>query len=78
MARIPAGTVEFREEPTPITLRTHDKGRSFQLLNSGLAICHLPELNPMLTEWIFKLREAKFHLHDLWGESLTETTRLFG
>jgi hypothetical protein len=32
----------------------------------------------MLTEWVFKLREAKFHLQYLWGESLTETNRLFG
>jgi hypothetical protein len=72
------GPVEFGEETTPIALRAHDQGRSLQLLNRGLTVCHLPELNSMLAEWIFEFSEPKLHLQYLWNESFAEPNRLCG
>jgi hypothetical protein len=74
----PLGPVELRKEPTPIALRAHDQGRSLQLLDRGLTVCHLSELNSMLAEGIFEFSEPKLHLQYLWREGFAETERLFG
>ena len=42
--------VEFREEPPPVALRTHDERRPFQFIDIGLAVCDLPELDTMLAD----------------------------
>ena len=48
-----------------------------QFVNIGLSVCHLPQLNSVLPDWVFKFRKTELHLQDLWREGFAETTRLF-
>jgi hypothetical protein len=59
-------------------LRTHNERRPFQLVNIGLAVSYLSQLDSVLPDWIFKFSEPEFHLQDFRRKGLAETTRLFG
>jgi hypothetical protein len=65
--------VEFREEPSPVALRTHDQRRPFQFIYKGFAVCHLAELDPVLPKRVFKFGQAKLHLQNGWREGLRWT-----
>jgi len=71
------GSVELRKEPAAIALRAHDQGRTLQLLDRGFTVCHLPELNSMLAEWVFKLCEPELHLQNLGRKGFTKADSLF-